>query len=333
VAGKNQHYLPRFAMRGFASRSSGSESYTWVFRKNRGPFESNLSNVASEGYFYGEPGDQTLDEQITRMESEHALTHEWLFGIVGVVSAPHLERIADLIYWMAIRSRNLRRMFQGILEEAATSVEESVNTPEKVVAFFLSRRRQMMREEIRKALKKSLGRKPNRNEVAKAEAWVAAQLPKQAETQSAELLELFRNMKGMLGPMTRNAHNKALSNVIDEKVVYLEKLRAFGWSVEERPSRLVLGDVGPFAISDQGLPKLAIEGIDETRSLFLPLSSSRLLAGHRGDGHADCARVNEISVRLSCEFFISCQNDQRERELQPHLAEEFDLQRSTAVKD
>jgi hypothetical protein len=68
MAGKRQHYLPRFLQKGFSSRQSGKEVYTWVFRKNTKPYETNVINVGSEQYFYGEPEQFKVDDDITKKE-------------------------------------------------------------------------------------------------------------------------------------------------------------------------------------------------------------------------------------------------------------------------
>jgi hypothetical protein len=45
MSGERQHFLPRFLLRGFDSRTDGREMYTWVFRREREPFEPNIINV------------------------------------------------------------------------------------------------------------------------------------------------------------------------------------------------------------------------------------------------------------------------------------------------
>jgi hypothetical protein len=41
MAGVRQHILPRFLLKGFASRLDALEVFTWVFRKGGNIFEAN----------------------------------------------------------------------------------------------------------------------------------------------------------------------------------------------------------------------------------------------------------------------------------------------------
>jgi hypothetical protein len=42
MAGKRQHFIPQFIQSGFASHVSGDEIYTWVYRKEAKPFNTNI---------------------------------------------------------------------------------------------------------------------------------------------------------------------------------------------------------------------------------------------------------------------------------------------------
>jgi Protein of unknown function (DUF4238) len=64
-----QHFLPRFLMAGFASRSRGHKVYCYVFRLGRAPFETNVENIRGERYFYARTGDilQERDNQDAKL--------------------------------------------------------------------------------------------------------------------------------------------------------------------------------------------------------------------------------------------------------------------------
>jgi len=44
MAGIRQHILPRFLLKGFASKVVGQEVFTWVYREEGKFFESNIIN-------------------------------------------------------------------------------------------------------------------------------------------------------------------------------------------------------------------------------------------------------------------------------------------------
>jgi hypothetical protein len=68
MAGVRQHILPRFLLKGFASRLDGQEVFTWVFRKGGNIFEANIKNVAVEKHFYTQPANTSVDDEITELE-------------------------------------------------------------------------------------------------------------------------------------------------------------------------------------------------------------------------------------------------------------------------
>ena len=72
MVAKNQHYLPQFLLREFASRRSGGEAYIHVFRKGVRSFESSVRNVGAEGYFYSKERANEVEQALSRHEEDHA---------------------------------------------------------------------------------------------------------------------------------------------------------------------------------------------------------------------------------------------------------------------
>jgi hypothetical protein len=69
MAGKRHHIIPRFLMKGFASRVDGENIFTWVYRKKSNPFEANTKNINIENYFYGKENENAYaDDKITLLE-------------------------------------------------------------------------------------------------------------------------------------------------------------------------------------------------------------------------------------------------------------------------
>jgi len=67
MSGKRQHSLPRFLLRGFAWReSSGGDVSAHLFTK-AGPLETNVKNIAVEGFFYSEGPDSSVDDEMTKL--------------------------------------------------------------------------------------------------------------------------------------------------------------------------------------------------------------------------------------------------------------------------
>lgn len=71
MAGTQQHVLPRFLQKGFASRVKGEQVFTYVYRKGSDkPFEANTANVGVEKYFYETESGISADDEITNLDHE-----------------------------------------------------------------------------------------------------------------------------------------------------------------------------------------------------------------------------------------------------------------------
>ena len=72
MAGTRHHIVPRFLLRGFASHKVGDETYAWVYRAGREPFNTNITNIAVEGHFYTHKNRSNVDDSITDAEGPFA---------------------------------------------------------------------------------------------------------------------------------------------------------------------------------------------------------------------------------------------------------------------
>ena len=64
MAGKRQHTIPQFLLKGFASRKSRDEVFVWMHRKDGTVIEVNIKNVSVGKDFYG----KDADDEITKVE-------------------------------------------------------------------------------------------------------------------------------------------------------------------------------------------------------------------------------------------------------------------------
>src|SRR6185437_10758123 len=76
MAGSRHHEVPRFLMRGFASRivaktRKDDAVFVWFYRKDAQPLECNTLNVGVERAFYRE-GEFNVDDEITDLEEKFA---------------------------------------------------------------------------------------------------------------------------------------------------------------------------------------------------------------------------------------------------------------------
>ena len=111
MAGTIQHILPKFLLKGFASRIQKKEVLTWVYRKDKPPFETNIKNIGAERNFYGKEGKLSVDPEITDFEGKYAPLLDELRAIRKNQEI-YDPRIANFITHLAIRTKHIREFFR-----------------------------------------------------------------------------------------------------------------------------------------------------------------------------------------------------------------------------
>ncbi len=109
MSGKRQHYIPRFLQKGFISHESGKESYTWVFSKNKEPYNTNIKNFGLERNFYTSDDGISADEIITKKEIEFSAIIQKLRQ--EDLSVLNNSKLPFLLAHLLIRTRLIRDAF------------------------------------------------------------------------------------------------------------------------------------------------------------------------------------------------------------------------------
>jgi hypothetical protein len=149
MAGNRQHILPRFLLKGFASRVERKGIYTWVYSKERGPFETNIINVGVEKYFYGGDGELNVDDDITDFEGEYAPLLDELREHEGQVEISD-PRIANLITHLVVRTKHIRESLRESSEFMIQKISKHLSDFANLKAAMLS---QAGIKEFKKTLK------------------------------------------------------------------------------------------------------------------------------------------------------------------------------------
>lgn len=65
MAGKDQHYDPRFLLKGFKSKGEGKKAFVWFFSRSSSSREVSTRDIGHSNLFYGMSEDDSLDARIT----------------------------------------------------------------------------------------------------------------------------------------------------------------------------------------------------------------------------------------------------------------------------
>src|SRR5947209_1838968 len=130
MAGKRQHFIPQFLQRGFTSHLVKGESFTWVYRKDREPFNANIVNVGVETLFYSRNEDEEIDKAITSLENDLSKSIQ-LLRKNDSDELRNIERISNLFAHLEVRTRHIRQAFlesAGSLFQYLTELVTNENT-------------------------------------------------------------------------------------------------------------------------------------------------------------------------------------------------------------
>lgn len=119
---RNQHYVPQFILRNFRSREG---DFVWCYDKtNKKVFETNISNIASESYFYdwikGNP-EHSLESKLSEIESETALIISKILkdNTLSTINLGEKQKLSHFISIQLLRTKNqLEKLkdFQDVLK-------------------------------------------------------------------------------------------------------------------------------------------------------------------------------------------------------------------------
>ncbi len=324
MAGKRHHYLPQFLLSGFTHRSTGKDSYCWVFRKEQVGFETNIKNVGVEGYFYGKPELSNLDEHITREESEFAELVKLLRGS-DTVPAHMSEQISRLVVHLALRTKHVRSSFSTGAESILANLAEVANDPTKLKQLYISILRknpELVFEALNKKIEQN-GLQDQFTPEIEAELRNLAQIyaPSIAEQSVSEpnvIAEFLRISQEDLPDALESGHIRALEKNISPQE-RIEILAHLSWGLMVFPKHsIILGDVGVWATRpEEDTPVPFTWSGSQVEMVVLPLSHSHVLIGQPLGQAAslESEHINIVSASLSLEYFASSRSNATREQL------------------
>ena len=154
MAGKRQHYLPRFLLKGFSAKIEDGKSFVWFFRKGVDPKEISIRDVALSKSFYGASGIGTLDETITESEQKFGPVIDRLRKDLRVTTKD-LPTVIDLVVNIVIRNRYIRKTLTSAAGDLFEMAGRNFSDPQKM-AYFLIDAFKQDRSDFREQLRSSI---------------------------------------------------------------------------------------------------------------------------------------------------------------------------------
>ena len=314
MAGVRHHILPRFLLKGFASRVVGQEVFTWVYRKGGNVFETNTVNVSVEKHFYGREGGLNVDDEITDIEKGFATLLNELrlkdnaYEIVN-------PAVADFVGHLSSRTKHLRDSLVETTGVLTTTLTNYLADQSRFRAWILEYYKRHP-EVVRKALDDALGQMqlPRHQRLMLRQRMLMMIRPERIVAQMDKDIHGYALMFGALGPMllekipemAKEGHIKTLAkSLIPEPRV--EDYRRLNWFVFKSVEPLILGDVGCLFEVTGKKKFISLSGKeDELKNIYLPISSDTLVVGtvSTTSPQVDFKTLNENVAKSSRDFFV-----------------------------
>jgi hypothetical protein len=306
LAGLKQHSLPQFLMKGFYSRISDTDLYTWVCRKDGKIFESNLKNIGKETSFYGTDGPNSLDESITNYENEIAPKIDQLRQRTSSFEIND-PSIAGFVAHIGMRTRHLRESMADSLEELSLAFMKHIEIPSNLLPMIKKMIIYDPPPQV-KTLKRQLMRRGYSNKQCKK--YFLEYFENNIEQSDPLLRDMRQHIEKKIRSLAGNSQLKALlKDVIPlEMAVNFNELH---WHLlYSDHSHYILGDLGVLMRFQPGAEYLLFpENSRSLEAVFFPISSNHLLVGTVAEGEpaVNPEEINAASAQNSKEFFISSQ--------------------------
>jgi hypothetical protein len=329
---RRHHYLPQFLLKGFASRSTAKDFYTWMFRCDHdSPIETNIENLAQQRDFHGKPDDFPLEGVMSGHESRFAPIVEEMR--LGRLSEEALPTTREFVIHLIIRTKNIRSGF--------------VETTNDFLNQFGAAIPLMNRKKLKNKMKKEVRKQMREPQVRDA----IQQLPKETRKLFARAFEqriLHMDFRPTLSALfdgvrenidlegaAKSGHIQTLTRGIAPQR-WIEQVSHLQWQlITCNPHSFILGDVGIFGRSAGEVAyRNLLSFITPIEMLVAPISHSVCLFGTAGA--MELPRVDEINentAQLSREFFLASQSTDREAQYRLHLGKRASLMSDKEISD
>jgi len=315
--GRRNHFIPRLLLNRFSSRTLGKKSWIWQVGKDGSAAESSVRDVAVSVDFYG--GITTgLEKTFQGLETRF---HQALVAIeAGANPHSHAETLTALVWTLSTRTRALRGQVEALGARVVAAMCESVGSVEAQRAGVRAAKAAADRKVSEQLSKLSS------EERAAATKWLenggrervhddAERFAKSVDIVSGarQVAEDIRRERA-IQTSARSGQLKALQTALSFERLP-RWLRPRWWAVHlAEPGTYILGDACVIARSRRGQIGVPMQfGHEEWHTLYLPISSSRVLEAGYGNFRREVTadEINRASAEVSYSYIYSSVHDAR----------------------
>ncbi len=315
MSGRKQHFIPQSLLRSFGF-TKGKNTYVVAYTHDRGIFTPGTDGIGAEREFYSEldveGSGETLDDKITNYEGPFPEVLDELRSL-GDGDKADTKMVAEFVTHLVVRNDHFRKAVTSGSEHLIGGMAEAFTDEDQTKSLLGLNRElpsEMFAEEIAKMWVQfgpifvNLGMTE-----AQFNAWafqaVKGEFPAFFAQTVAPLRDAFAGMIKKLPEVAANAQRRSLAEGLSPPK-RVDLMCEFKWQVVHPKSAIVLPDCVAVAIDASGEAYSLMLGEFETiQTIYMPLSSERLLVGSRDDLVAPNGGLNEAFAACSWDFFVA----------------------------
>lgn len=325
MAGRKQHYIPQFLLRGFGWSRNKKLYHVAVYSRDRGIYTPATEGVGAARDFYSDPpgisGEKTLDDKITEYEISFSELVHRLQGADAKEAFECIEinDIANLVAHLFIRVEHLRQLFLHGMRNAFENQIGS-QSPSEVMNRALELHKplpnKLVLDVIRQAWREN------------SQGWKNAGFQKQSDFER-RVYRTIQNERGKIIESSSDLFGHALQNIVErmpelvrashQKALLrglvplprVEMLMRLSWRLEcHKDKSLILPDYVVTAIHDDGqyLP-LIFSDENKIASVILPISHNRILIGEKIFIQDLIKNYNKKAAALCWDYFVGADKE------------------------
>uniref|UniRef100_UPI003CFEFB04 hypothetical protein n=1 Tax=Alcaligenes faecalis TaxID=511 RepID=UPI003CFEFB04 len=312
MAGKRQHYIPRFLQRGFLAECNDGGERTWLHRRGAGAKLIGIRDIGVEEYFYSRPsnnGTRTLDDQITEIESSIVVDLENLRNTT--VGAGIDGRIAArLVVHLTFRTAHVRSMFnQGamlVLDHVADYVSNNDWMREELGVDRAHRESERLSlvDMLLTSLPEAMVGLPAELSRRIISFYIRERFDELYEKNKPQLAQALSVLGHRFSKSIKESHRKALEQL--DLSAREGALAPFSWRIQSVSGALLPDCIALARESGETYTPYLLGNWESIDCVVLPISHDRLLIGSKEKiENIPISVVNEASANCSDNFFIS----------------------------
>lgn len=316
MAGKRQHYVPRFLQRGFLalSRKEGAGECTWWHFRGNPPKSLSISHIGVSEYFYsrvGKDGERTLDDVITDRESS---VQDALNYARNAQSGDRLAstQVARLATHLVMRTAFIRSVFEEAGEMITKGVIESFTHPQAMrdlvgvdaltpsahvsiaTAIVLDSFEKEGRDCIPQLLERVIAYQVRESFYEIAPDWDRSLERIEAEVTKQTPIVVADSHRSTLADGDHHAWEAALS--------------ALEWTKISLDGMVLPDCIAVAKTKRMDWAPLLLAGVGDIQACILPIDHHSILLGTSGEAiEIDACMVRGILITCSDEFFIAAE--------------------------